>query len=139
VDEAAVLVACRSGRGELSFAASGVLKAAGSFSCAGGEISGVDEASDTGGVVVALLSSFGVELAASMFFSPLSMDEPLGAPLSVPRDEAPAALSVCEPRTAPEEPEPDKSDDSSSPVTQTGVPSDFSAHSSLPVMVLEAV
>src|SRR5205809_7676658 len=41
-------------------------------------------------VVAALLSSFGVELAMSMFFSPLTMDEPLGASVS-PDPEAPVA------------------------------------------------
>jgi len=78
------------------------------LSLAGGEISGVEDASDTGVVVAA------------------------GGVVEV-------AFAVCAPRTAPEEPEPDKSDDSSSPVMQTGVPSDFSAHNSLPMMVLEAV
>jgi len=41
--------------------------------------------------VAAVLSSFGVELAASMFFSPLGMDEPLGASVS-PDPDVPAAL-----------------------------------------------
>jgi hypothetical protein len=47
--------------------------------------------------VAALLSSFGVELAVSMFFSPLTMDEPLGVSVS-PDSGAPAALS-CASRT----------------------------------------
>ena len=66
--------------------------ASGALSFAAPMTSGVVDA-----VVVALLSSFGVELAMSMFFSPLTMDGPLGASVS-PDPEAPAALS-CAPRT----------------------------------------
>jgi hypothetical protein len=87
-----VPVAERGVTGVLSFAA-GVVDAEEEEipSLAGGGTSGVEDA-----VVVALLSSFGVELAVSMFFSPLTMDEPLGASVS-PDPEVSAALS-CAPR-----------------------------------------
>src|SRR4051812_48511783 len=63
----------------------GVLVAAVPLSLAGSGIEGT--------VLVALLSSFGVELAVSMFFSPLTMDGPLGASVS-PDPEVPAAASL---------------------------------------------
>jgi hypothetical protein len=82
----------------------------GALSLAGGEISGVEDA-----VVVALLSSFGVEVVVSMFFSPLTMDKPLGALVSPDPDAPAAACCVVAPRTGPRK--------GAFPVTQTGLPS----------------
>jgi hypothetical protein len=85
-------------------------------------------------------SGIGGELVApvlvdtvSVSGAPLDADEPLGVPLLSPSCGASAADWLDVPRT-----EPERRVLSSSPVTHTGVPSDFWAHNSLPVMVLEA-
>jgi hypothetical protein len=44
--------------------------------------------------MAALLSSFGVELAVSIFFSPLTMDAPLGALVSPDPDALAAAMTL---------------------------------------------
>ena len=62
------------------------MDAAEELSFAGGATSGFEDE-----VVAAVLSSFGVELAASMFFSPLTMGWPLGASVSPDPDALAAA------------------------------------------------
>ena len=82
VDDVASVPVADVGGGGLSFAASGVVEAE-----VGAAASGVEDA------VVALLSTFGVELAVSVLFPPFGMDEPLGALLSSPDPVVPAAAS----------------------------------------------
>ena len=87
---------------ELSLAASGICFAAGPGSVPADAAAGSSAASCAGAsyasgaavVVVALLSSFGVELAVSMFFSPLTMDGPLGASVSPDPDASAASSSA---------------------------------------------
>jgi hypothetical protein len=65
-------------------------------------------------------------------------DEPPGAPVTPPTDGAPAAASLLCCVLAPKT-EPDNSELSWSPVTQTGVPSDFFAHTSSPRIVCPVI